>query len=309
MSSTRLLRAVLQVAGTALLAVVIAVAGVTAWIVLQARRPPAGGGEYVALGSSFAAGPGVGGRAPGSPVLCIRSDGNYARLLAARRSLDLTDVSCSGATALHVLEGGPFFQRPQIEAVRPHTRLVTITVGGNDVAYIGNLAAWSCARTPAAVPRLWRRVACSIAPRDDIDVAFTRMEEQLRRIATEARARAPDARIIFVDYVTVLPDSGSCPDRMPLEEEQIARAREVAERLSAVTARVAREGGAGLVQASELSRQHHVCADEPWVFSYVFPHSPLAYGPLYYHPNEQAMAAVAAALDTLLTGGIVITDA
>lgn len=42
------------------------------------------GSHYVALGSSFAAGPGLRPRAPGSPRLSGRSAVNYAHLTAAR---------------------------------------------------------------------------------------------------------------------------------------------------------------------------------------------------------------------------------
>ena len=68
---------------------------------------------------------------------------NYARLLAQKRGLALTDVSCSGATARQVLEGGPFGRPSQVDALHPETMLVTLTAGGNDVSYIRNLLAWS----------------------------------------------------------------------------------------------------------------------------------------------------------------------
>src|SRR5437763_738294 len=48
----------------------------------QGQRRPKGKGQYVALGSSFAAGPGVGKRDGDSPPLCMGSDSNYAHLVA-----------------------------------------------------------------------------------------------------------------------------------------------------------------------------------------------------------------------------------
>src|SRR5690242_15728404 len=51
---------------------------------------PRPGRRYVALGSSFAAGPGIPAQLGG---LCARSDHNYPHLLAARLHLDVDDVS------------------------------------------------------------------------------------------------------------------------------------------------------------------------------------------------------------------------
>ncbi len=55
--------------------------------------PIAAGGRYVAMGSSFAAGPGLPGRAPGSPRRAGRSTSNYAHLVARSLRLDLHDVT------------------------------------------------------------------------------------------------------------------------------------------------------------------------------------------------------------------------
>src|SRR3954469_7795079 len=111
-------------------------------------------GRYVALGSSFAAGPGLGRRMPGSPRRAGRSTINYAHLYAARAGLDLRDVTFTGATAAALLDGQDRAGPPQIEAVTADTSLVTLTCGGNDVGYIGRLIvgslAWPLRSLPAA---------------------------------------------------------------------------------------------------------------------------------------------------------------
>ena len=68
----------------------------------QPASPPPAGSKYVAMGSSFAAGPGITTPDEGTPARCTRSKDNYARQLARRRGLKLTDVSCSGATTAHM---------------------------------------------------------------------------------------------------------------------------------------------------------------------------------------------------------------
>jgi hypothetical protein len=61
----------------------------------EAPTPLSTGSRYVAMGSSFAAGPGIGRRVPGSPRAAGRSTGNYAHLVALRLGLDLDNVTVS----------------------------------------------------------------------------------------------------------------------------------------------------------------------------------------------------------------------
>src|SRR5690348_15938455 len=68
------------------------------------------GARYVSLGSSYAAGAGIGRLVPGTPQRCGRTENNYAHLLAARMHLELVDVSCGGATTAHIL--GPWNELP-----------------------------------------------------------------------------------------------------------------------------------------------------------------------------------------------------
>ena len=54
------------------------------------------GADWVGLGDSYAAGPLIPNQSL-SPLGCLRSDRNYARLAAASTGRSLADVSCSGA--------------------------------------------------------------------------------------------------------------------------------------------------------------------------------------------------------------------
>jgi hypothetical protein len=94
MAPVRLGDAVLMHGAVALLALVVAAA---------APAPPPPGSTYVALGSSYAAGAGIGAPALSSPTRCGQTVNNYPRLVAARFDLDLFDASCGGATTEHLL--------------------------------------------------------------------------------------------------------------------------------------------------------------------------------------------------------------
>ena len=117
------------------------------------------GSRYVAMGSSFAAGPGLPKRVPGSPRRAGRSTGNYAHLLAAALGLDLHDVTFSGATTGDLLRPSAADQPAQLAAVTQDTALITITAGGNDVGYVPRLTLASLPWPLRALPPLTAQVA------------------------------------------------------------------------------------------------------------------------------------------------------
>ena len=122
----------------------ILLAGACAHISPGSSQPLARGDKYVAMGSSYAAGPGVSSYVDANPAPCYRSSENYARQLARRLGLALTDVGCSGATTHDILEPHGDLP-PQLDAIDADTRLVTVTIGGNDLGYVGRLVTASCA--------------------------------------------------------------------------------------------------------------------------------------------------------------------
>ncbi|OHU30795.1 lipase [Mycobacteroides franklinii] len=290
----------LKIFGAFIVAVLMVMGTATALIAYQGKRAPAGNHQYVALGSSFGAGPGVPSRDPTSPVLCIRSDNNYAHQLARLRHLDLTDVTCSGATAQNVLHGGQYFQPPQLDAIRSDTTLVTITAGGNDIYYLPNLFAWSCAKDPSALSFSWRLSVCDVRSDDEVDRAVAQVGASLQEIGREAHRRAPNATVVYVNYTTVLPDTGYCPDKMPITDAQFDRARVLAKTLVTKTEEAARATGSLLVSAAGLTRGHDICSRDPWVYGYTFSATPLNYGPMAYHPTLRAMTAIAAGINKAL---------
>ncbi|AUN30541.1 SGNH/GDSL hydrolase family protein [Niveispirillum cyanobacteriorum] len=250
--------------------------------------PP--GAAYVAMGSSFAAGPGLPPYVAGAPSRCTRSTHNYAHQLASKRGLALVDATCSGATTGAVLDG--WNELPaQVAAITPDTRLVTLTIGGNDVRYIGNMISISCRVVAAEKGQPTDR--CS-APSWPDEAGFQHLAGSLDRIASEVRRRAPKAILVFVDYVSVLPPSGTCA-ATPLPVADADRLRETDRHVRELTATAAKQAGALLLKASDLSREHSACGVEPWMNGY-----PAPTGMAPYHPNLASMTAVAEALDRLL---------
>lgn len=239
-----------------------------------------GGARYVAMGSSFAAGPGIPPLRPGTPAGCGRSVNNYASLVAEERGLALTDVTCSGATTANILTTGQAGQPPQIEAVTSDTRLVTVTIGGNDVNYVGSLFAYACQNTG--------ETNCGQVDQAAIRTALTAVHEKIGAVFAAVHQRAPRARVLVVDYLTIVPRTAPACDGVPLTPAQLTFEREVADKLAAATRRAARAERATLIPAAAKSATHDSCAATPWMERYV-----TAPGRVPYHPNEAGMAAVA----------------
>ena len=247
---------------------------------------------HVALGSSFAAGPGI------EPILdpgCGRSGNNYAHLVAARLGYDLVDVTSGGATVADVLDrpqqlltGGTV--PPQVDAVGPDADLVTVTVGGNDVEYLLTLLRCSYRVDPAGAPASAAAYFGTPVDPSAVDTALAALPARLAGLVDAVRQRAPRARVVLVDYLTVVPDRAGAA--LPMSEEHRLLCAGIGRRLEAATAAAARGSGADLVAASLVSRDHAVGSAEPWVTGWEFGDL-LAGGVAPYHPNAAGMRAVA----------------
>src|SRR3954451_12771923 len=95
--------------------------------------------SYVALGDSYAAGPIIPLQI--QPYGCLKSDHNYAHLAAPQLGQPaFRDASCSGARTEDTTPpqgASPAPNPPQFDALDADTRIVTFTIGGNDIGFTG----------------------------------------------------------------------------------------------------------------------------------------------------------------------------
>ena len=256
-------------------------------LALPVQAAPLTGGRYVAMGSSYAAGPGITTPADTPPTRCARSTDNYAHQVARRLGLDLADVSCSGATTAQIL-GGWHELPAQADAVTADTRLVTVTIGGNDLNFVGNLDAASC--------RAMQATNCGTVQAPD-EAHYAALEKALHAVVAAIRQRAPGARIVFVEYPVVLPASGVCA-ATPMTADEADMIRATAVRQAAITDAVAAAEKIDVVRFSVHSTGHDACAADPWMAGYLDASGRRVRVP--YHPNLEGMTAVADDLVALL---------
>ncbi|MFW2349643.1 SGNH/GDSL hydrolase family protein [Qipengyuania sp.] len=254
---------------------------------------PPPGTKYVALGSSFAAGAGIGPLQPGAPERCGRTANNYASLLAEALDLRLVDASCGGATTSHVL-GSWNELAPQIAEVDAETRLVTITIGGNDLNYIGDLFMASCMASKRGVEAGAEKPCAS--PTWPTDEDYTNVQSALEAIALAVRESAPAARIVFVQYVSLVPDRPCDSTAMPAG--YAVRTRRIGRRLAEATVRAAEAAQVEVFPADRLSREHTACAPVPWAKGGTATVGDQPGAP--WHPNALGHREIAAALATML---------
>jgi lysophospholipase L1-like esterase len=256
--------------------------------------PIPAGSRYVAMGSSFAAGPGLPSRVPRSPHRAGRSTGNYAHIVARTLGLDLHDVTFSGATTGDILEPAAAGRPAQLDAVTRDTALLTITAGGNDVGFVPRLTLASLPWPLPVLPAVRARIAELGSP-STTDERFERLGQNLAAIGREVHDRAPTCRVILIDYLTLLPPDGDDPGPPP-PTEITAWGRKIAARLAATTEEAASALGYDYVAASAASASHHAWSADPWTRRF---HLSLR-GGAPYHPNTSGMAAVAELILTKL---------
>ena len=274
-----------------LLILVVGTAVIVGILFYQGKQTPTTNSPYVALGSSFAAGLGLGDRVGGSPLVCQRSINGYPQQLARATGMAVTDMSCSGATVGHVLRGGQVFLGPQIDAIGPDTQLVTLTAGGNDVGYVGDLTAMAMTRKGGFLGWLLGFMWDGAKP--VAERPFDALEKDMARTFAEIQRRAPKARIIVVLYPTILPAAGTCA-ALGIDANQADAMRPVAKRLADVTRTAAAKAGAVLIDTVALSNGHNACSPVPWVNG-ASPKNGVA-----FHPTLAGATAITAAVQKAL---------
>lgn len=259
---------------------------------------PLSGPSYVAMGDSAAAAPLVPSQA--APTGCLKSTNNYPSVLArSLGAVSFTDVTCSGAqtedllSRSQVTRSGPV--PPQVDAVRPDTELVTITIGGNDVDLSTNAA--QCRRASLDVPPC--SPAFVVGGVDTVSRAIDDSAAGWGQLIDAVRAKAPAARVVLVGYGTFIRPQGCFPAEL-INPVDAAYFQSKLDELGDRQRQLAAEKGIDYFDPRPLSAGHDMCAPpaERYFEGFV-PANPAA--PL--HPNGNGANAFGTALADYLGSG------
>ena len=290
------------------------VAAATAALVLTADASSLGresalrasGGNYVALGDSYSAGPLIPTQRL-DPLGCFRSSDNYPAYLAGYAGVTTyRDVTCSGARVRDLTKGqtlalGGATIDPQVAALSADTDLVTLGIGGNDFSLFGSLTG-DCAALALKHPKAKAPCRAHFTNAHGVDTKFRDARRIQQRIAAgldAVHAAAPNATVVVVGYPRLLPAHGTCR-QAPFAKGDYPFASRVESLLNRSLQRAASHHDATFVNTYGVSRGHDICAGSAaWVNgSKIEPH---AYA---YHPFKVGEREMARQVFHVLTGQV-----
>jgi hypothetical protein len=245
--------------------------------------------DWAGLGDSYAAGPLIPSQSL-NPLGCLRSSRNYAHIAAANVGMSLADVSCSGAktddmTAAQSTSAGT--NPPQLNALSPATKVVSLQIGGNDIGFTEILQ--NCVTyNPFAHPCQDRY---GTGANDQIDARIAATAPKVAAVIQGIHQRSPNAKVLVVNYAAILPETGrGCWPQVPLAYSDVPYLRGKEKGLNAMLQTAAANNGATYVDDYTASIGKDACrsAGTRWV-------EPLvpANAAAPFHPNARGEAGVA----------------
>ena len=243
--------------------------------------------RYVALGDS---------RATGSlldPLSirdgCFRTADAYPQIVAdTLHAESYVSRACAGAKTENVTEKPQFTitgpQPPQIGALRPDTTFVTVSIGGNDIA-------WSSLVEPCytLAPGLDANCRSDATTARRMNDALTVLGPKVSATMAAITEKAPAAAVLLVGHGGIFGDRGCWP-YIPTSDADAAFVVRFFVRMNNVLADAARRNGAYFVDVAAAAVGHDACAgsDLRW-FEGLVPQSftmPL-------HPTHEGLRAMA----------------
>lgn len=250
--------------------------------------------QYVALGDSYASAPGV--PETDNADGCFRSSSNYASVLAESADLYLTDATCSGADSDEIIS-------QQVPLLSADTDIVTVGTGGNDFSLFIRVLQ-GCLTQPGGDSASDddgdagsdARPTCSEIVATEVQPVAEQIQAKMGEVLDAVTEAAPDATVYVVGYPVVLPETGACPDLVPMAAEDYPLVAGVTRALSDGLRIEAEARDLPFVDVFAASQGHDVCADEPWVNGALVGDD----GTAPFHPFAVEQAAVAALVEDML---------
>ena len=250
-------------------------------------------GPFVALGDSFAAGDLIPSSPTGTPAGCLRSSHDYGADAAAALGMTFINATCTGATTADMTRPQSVLlgtNPPQLSVLAPDDSVVTLTIGGDDIGFLGILE--TCASLsltdPFGHPCQQRYTAGGT---DRLLAAVSATAPKVAAVLQQIRVRAPHARVLLAGYPDILPSTGDgCWPLVPFAFGDVPYLRGIELAVNQMLASTAAANGVTFVDTYTATIGHDACAS-PGVKDVegLVPTSP-AYP---FHPNQVGQQVMA----------------
>jgi lysophospholipase L1-like esterase len=236
-------------------------AALVAGVLSLVAATPAVADKYVALGDSYSSGTGT---RTYFDSACQRSVYSYPYLLSQQRpNTQLTFAACSGAKTGDVLAN-------QVQSLTTDTKIVTITVGGND-------AGFSSVITECAKPA-WAS-NCAGAVTTAQNYIRNTLPGQLNSVYGQIKSRAAAAKVLVLDYPRLF-NGEDCNAATWFSPDDENRLNATADLLRDVTSGRAGAYGFSFKDVIPAFIGHAVCGSPEWLNGLSNPTGES------YHPNR-----------------------
>jgi lysophospholipase L1-like esterase len=254
---------------------------------------PASGPDYsyTAMGDSYSSGE---GNTPyDSPNNgCDRSPEAFGRQFAADNSsigtAGIQHIACSGATIENLLNTGQNGELPQISQMTPNSKLVTVTIGGNDIGFASVLT--YC---------LLHATTCESNYNTDnstnlYTVIDTDLEPDLVGAYQAMQQKAPDAKIVAVTYPLLFQPGTAC---LGLTVPDVNFLNNVGEYLDNAIISASQAAGIYVMDERYAFLGHQLCSSgsDPWIYAPPFPFptgDTVLDTSAWFHPNAEGQGQI-----------------
>src|ERR1051325_5204582 len=220
--------------------------------------------NYVALGDSYSAGNGANSTNLNSS--CNRNTYAYPYVLSQQKGYALTFVACSGAVTGDVING-------QVSSVTSDTKLVTITIGGNDIGFTNLIIA--CTTLGCA-----SQIASSQAKINN------ELPAKLTSTYAAIKARAPSAKVVVLGYGRPFANPPkTCLAATGVSSSEAPALPPLVDTLNNTTRSRAQAYGFSYADVNPYWSGHDVCASNPFTNGLTILHTADS-----YHPTRNGYA-------------------
>ena len=256
--------------------------------------------DYTAMGDSYSSGEGNPPYDPNNDG-CDRSNAAFGRQFAADTpgigSAGIQHIACSGATIANLTTTGQNGEEPQIDQMTSGSKLVTVTIGGNDAGFASVLT--DCVTTLTTCESDYNGANSS-----NEYTVIDGLKSQLVDAYDEIKAKAPSAAVVAVTYPNIFAPMTTCADINNMQVSDVQFLINLTMYLDNTIIAAAKQAGINVLDERYAFLGHELCSSDPWVYSLPVPYpsgTKVLDGDAWFHPTAVGQAQIASDLGNYWT--------